>query len=142
MQDRLAGARDGLHQFVGGVLVQEMLISIVDDDEAVRAATGRLMRSLGYFVEVFASAAEFLASPGLQKTKCLIADIHMPAMTGVQLYQKLKETGLAIPTILITAYPDNVVRARALNDGVMCYLHKPFDDEELIGCVRTALERA
>ena len=129
-----------LHPSAGGVVSKGLLISIVDDDEAIRAATGRLMRSCGYRVQAFASAAEFLASPGLDNTNCLIADIHMPAMTGVQLYQKLRETGHAIPTILITAYPDKEVRTRALNDGVMCYLSKPFDDEELMGCVRTALE--
>ncbi|MDP9137863.1 MAG: response regulator [Pseudomonadota bacterium] len=99
------------------------------------------MRSFGYTVEVFPSAADFLASRSLEETGCLICDIHMPAMTGVELYQRLIETGRVIPTILITAYPDNAGRARALNDGVIAYLHKPFDDQDLIRSVRMALER-
>lgn len=123
----------------GGVLSKKLLISIVDDDQSVRASIRRLMRSYGYSAEAFASAAEFLASPCLDDTGCLIADIHMPAMTGVDLHRRLIETGYKIPTILITAYPDKAVRARALSDGVKCYLHKPFDDEELIRCVRMAL---
>ena len=120
---------------------QELLVSIVDDDQAVRASIRRLMRSFGYTVEDFPSAADFLGFPRLAETGCLIADVHMPGMTGVELHRRLVEAGHPIPTILITAYPDNVVRNRALNDGVLCYLHKPFDDEDLIRCVRTALER-
>ena len=71
---------------------------------------------------------------------CLIADVHMPAMTGVELYRHLSEAGYAIPTILVTAYPDDDVRARALNDGVVCYLRKPVDEQHLIRCLRAALE--
>jgi FixJ family two-component response regulator len=122
-------------------LSKGLLISIVDDDEAVRASIGRLMRSLGYSAKVFSSAAEFLAFPRLDDAFCLIADIHMPAMTGIELHRTLVEAGHAIPTILITAYPDDLLRARALSDGVMCYLPKPFDDEALISFVRMALER-
>ncbi len=118
---------------------RESLVSIVDDDPAVRASIGRLIRSFGYSTEIFPTAADFLAFPDLDRIGCLIADVHMPAMTGVELYRKLNETGRSIPTILITAYPDNVVRARALNDGVKCYLRKPFDDEDLIRCVQMAL---
>lgn len=98
------------------------------------------MRSFGYTVEAFPSAADFLVFPRLDETGCLIADVHMPAMTGVELHRRLVEAGRAIPTILITAFPDNAVRARALADGVVCYLTKPFDDEDLIRCVRTAID--
>lgn len=98
------------------------------------------MRSLGYNVEAFPSAANFLASPRLIETTCLVADVHMPAMTGVELYKHLIEAGYTIPTILVTAYPDDVERARALNDGVVCYLRKPVDERHLIGCLRAALE--
>jgi FixJ family two-component response regulator len=98
------------------------------------------MRSLGYSVEAFPSAADFLASPRLIETTCLIADVHMPAMTGIELYRHLIEAGYAIPTILVTAYPDDVDRARALNDGVVCYLRKPVDEQHLIRCLRAALE--
>jgi FixJ family two-component response regulator len=99
------------------------------------------MRSLGYTVEAFPLAADFLASPRLDETACLIADIQMPAMTGVELYQRLIQAGQAIPTILITAFADDIVRARALKDGVVCYLRKPFDENDLMRCVHTALER-
>jgi len=98
------------------------------------------MRSLGYDVAAFPSAADFLASPRLAETACLIADVHMPAMTGLELYEHLIEMGYAIPTILVTAYPDDVDRARAMNDGIVCYLRKPFDEQQLIRCLRAALQ--
>ena len=98
------------------------------------------MRSLGYTVEAFPSAADFLASPRLAETACLIADVHMPAMTGVELYRHLSEAGYAIPTILVTAYPDDDVHARALNDGVVCYLRKPIDENDLLRCLHAALQ--
>jgi FixJ family two-component response regulator len=97
------------------------------------------MRSQGYAVEAFSSAADFLASPRLIETACVIADVHMPAMTGVELYRHLIDAGYAIPTILVTAYPDDVDRARALNDGVVGYLRKPVDEKHLIRCLRAAL---
>jgi FixJ family two-component response regulator len=116
------------------------LISIVEDDHPFRESMRRLMRSLGYTVEAFPSAADFLASRRLHETTCLIADIHMPGMTGVELYARLIAAGHTIPTILVTAHPDETTRARALNDGVVCYLRKPFNDNVLAGCVRKALE--
>lgn len=119
---------------------RKSLISIVEDDDFLRASVRRLMRAFGYSVESFPSAVDFLASPVLDRTACLIADINMPVMTGVELYHQLLETGRRIPTILITAYPDDAIRDRALQDGVLCYLKKPFDDGELLRCVRVALE--
>jgi FixJ family two-component response regulator len=116
------------------------LVSVVEDDRYFRESMRRLMRSLGYNVEAFSSAADFLASPRLIETTCLIADVHMPAMTGVELYRHLIEAGYTIPTILVTAYPDDVDRACALNDGVVCYLRKPVDEQHLIRCLRAALE--
>ena len=115
------------------------LVSVVEDDQFFRESMRRLMRSLGYSVEAFPSAADFLASPRLVDTACLIADVHMPAMTGLELYRHLIDAGYAIPTILVTAYPDSDVRARALNDGVVCYLRKPVDEEHLTRCLRVAL---
>ena len=97
------------------------------------------MRSHGYTVEAFSSAADFLASPRLVETACLITDVHMPAMSGIGLYRYLAEAGHSIPTILITAYPNDVDRASALKDGVVCYLRKPVDDKHLIRCLREAL---
>jgi FixJ family two-component response regulator len=116
-----------------------LLVSIVEDDRFFRESMGRLMRSLGYSVEAFPSAADFLASPRVSATACLIADVHMPAMTGIELHKHLVDAGRAIPTILVTAYPNDVDRARALNDGVVCYLRKPIDEQHLIRCLRTAL---
>jgi|SRR6478735_4159133 len=115
------------------------LVSVVEDDQFFRESMQRLMRSLGYTVEAFASAADFLASPRVVETACLIADVHMPAMTGVELYKHLVSAGYAIPTILVTAYPDDVDRACAIKDGVICYLRKPIDETRLIRCLREAL---
>ena len=115
------------------------LVSVVEDDQFFRESMRRLMRSFGYTVETFPSAADFLASPRLVETACLIADVHMPAMTGLELHRRLIETGYAIPTILVTAYPDDDVRARALKDGVVCYLRKPVDEKHLMRCLRAAL---
>jgi FixJ family two-component response regulator len=100
---------------------------------------GRLIRSLGYTVEAFPSAADFLASRRLAETACLIADVHMPAMTGIELCRRLVDAGCTIPAILVTAYPNDVDRARALNDGVVCYLRKPVDEPHLVRCLRAAL---
>ena len=115
------------------------LVSVADDDQFCRESMARLMRSLGYTVEAFASAADFLASPRLAETACLIADVHMPAMTGIELYRHLLDAGHAIPTILVTAYPNDADRARALNDGVVCYLRKPVAEQHLTRCLRFAL---
>ena len=100
------------------------------------------MKSLGYNVEAFSCAADFLASPRLVETACLIADVQMPATSGIELYRYLIDMGFAIPTILVTAYPSAADQARALNDGVVCYLRKPVDEERLIRCLRAALSAA
>jgi FixJ family two-component response regulator len=115
------------------------LISVVDDDESIREARRGLMKSLGYTAEAFASAEEFLNSRKVRRTSCLIADVQMPGMTGLELYRHLVASGMTIPTILITAYPDDSVRDRALGDGVVCYLSKPFDESDLLACLRSSL---
>jgi FixJ family two-component response regulator len=115
------------------------LVSVVEDDQFFRESMRRLMRSLGYNVETFPSAADFLASPRLVETACLIADVQMPAMTGFELHRRLIAKGYAIPTILVTAYPDGDAGGRALNDGVVGYLRKPVDEKHLMQCLRTAL---
>ena len=116
------------------------LVSIVEDDQFLRASLRRLMRASGYTVETFASAGEFLAFPRLDEFACLIADINMPGISGLELFRRLISAGRQIPTILITAYPDDTARTRALNDGALCYLTKPFGDDDLLGYVRRALE--
>jgi FixJ family two-component response regulator len=115
------------------------LVSIVEDDQFFRESIRRLLRSQGYSVEAFSSAADFLASPRLKETAVLITDVNMPAMTGIELYRHFIDTGHSIPTILVTAYPNDIDRARALDDGVVCYLRKPVSDEHLIRCLREAL---
>jgi FixJ family two-component response regulator len=119
--------------------MKKPLVSVVEDDQFCRDSMGRLMRSMGYAVESFPSAADFLASPRLAETDCLIADVHMPAMTGIELYKHLVDAESAIPTILVTAYPNDTDRARALNDGIVGYLRKPVDEQDLKRCLREAL---
>ena len=116
------------------------LVSVVEDDQFFRESMRRLMRSLGYDVAAFPSAAAFLASPRLAETACLVADVHMPAMTGLELYEHLIAAGHAIPTILVTAGPDDVDQARAVNEGVVCCLRKPLDEQHLIRCLLEALQ--
>jgi FixJ family two-component response regulator len=115
------------------------LVSIVEDDRFFRESMERLLRSLGYTVEAFASAAEFLAFPRRGDAACLIADVNLPAMSGIDLYRRLVDSGNGIPTILMTAYPSDVERMQSLNDGAVCYLRKPFDEQELERCLRLAI---
>jgi FixJ family two-component response regulator len=116
------------------------VISIVDDDESVRIAMNSLVRSLGYIAHTFASAEDFLRSPRLNETSCLITDVQMPGMNGIELQTQLRAKGLRMPIVFITAYPDERTRARSLDAGAVCYLTKPFDEETLIGCLERALK--
>jgi FixJ family two-component response regulator len=122
-------------------LAKDIPISIVDDDESVRDAMAGLMKSYGYLVETFDSGASFLSSDRRSRTDCLIADVQMPGMTGLELHSQLVASGQPIPTILITAHPDERMRARAMKAGVLCYLAKPFCEEDLLGCIRRAVEQ-
>ncbi|MGA7490040.1 MAG: response regulator [Xanthobacteraceae bacterium] len=119
---------------------QVPVISIIDDDASVRAATNRLVRSLGYIACTFASADEFLRSPRLDTTSCVIADIQMPGMSGVELQDLLLAQGRRLPIIFVTAFPDENVRARALDAGAVCFLSKPFDGATLVKYLDVALE--
>jgi len=121
-------------------MLNSTLVSIIDDDQPFRESLRKLVRLFGYTVEAFPSAADFLASRHLPETGCLVADVHMPGMTGLELHRYLVDTGHAIPTILVTAYPDEVVRDQALKDGVVCYLSKPLDDDDLERCLLSALQ--
>lgn len=121
------------------MLYEQSLISIVDDDLYFRESLGRLLKALGYAVGMFPSAVEFLASPKLIITACLIADVHMPVLSGDELYKLLRTKGHAIPTILVTAYPDDDMQRLMLAEGVSCYLRKPLDEDQLIGCLRYAI---
>jgi FixJ family two-component response regulator len=117
----------------------EYLIVIIDDDRPFLESLRRLIRSLGYAVDVFPSAADFLASSRLREASCLIADVNMPSMTGFELFRHLVQIGHPIPTILVTAYPTEADRARAMKEGVICYLRKPIDEPTFSRCLRVAL---
>lgn len=118
------------------------LISIVDDDLSFLDSMRRLLKSLGYDVAAFPTAAQFLASPKLPSTVCLVADVQMPLMTGVQLVEHLNASGRTIPTVLVTAFPNAQLEKRIRSLGVECYLAKPLDEGVLIECLRSACGRA
>jgi FixJ family two-component response regulator len=120
-------------------LPAKIFIAVVDDDSSVRDALTGLMRSLGYDVIAFESAEDFLKSDRRSNVSCLIADVQMPGMTGLELHDRLVAVGEPIPTILVTAYPYARARQRALQSGVRCYLPKPFREDELLGCIHSAV---
>ena len=115
------------------------LVAIVDDDESIRNTTKDLLESAGFAAAAFARAASLLKSRRLSQVSCLIADMRMPQMTGLQLHQHLVALNRAIPTILMTAYPDERAQAQAIKANVVCYLIKPFAADELLACLRCAL---
>jgi FixJ family two-component response regulator len=116
------------------------LISVVDDDASVRAATSKFLRSHGYTVQAYSSAEHFLQSGGLNDTSCVIADLQMPGMSGLELLTMMRAQGYGVPFIFITAFPDETTRARALQAGAICFLSKPFAGPTLINCLGVALE--
>ena len=116
------------------------VISIIDDDASVRVATHRLVSSLGHVAHTFASADDFLRSSQLNDTACVIADVHMPGMSGIELQNLLKTQGHRLPIIFITAFPEESVRAKALEAGAACFLSKPFDARTLIKCLDAAMK--
>jgi FixJ family two-component response regulator len=116
------------------------LIAIIDDDSSVRATTDSLVRSLGYVVYTFASAEEFLRSDRLDDLSCVIADVQMSGMSGVELQAHLLTQGYRVPFIFFTAFPDEQIRAQALRAGAICYLTKPFDGDSLVQGLEVALK--
>jgi FixJ family two-component response regulator len=115
------------------------VISIVDDDESVRTAMKDMVESFGFAAAAFESADEFLRSNRLHETTCLILDIQMPGMSGLELYERLIASGRRIPTMFVTAFPDTRVHDRARQAGAVCCLTKPFDRNDLLGCIHSAL---
>jgi FixJ family two-component response regulator len=118
------------------------MIAIVDDDHVVREAMKSLVRSLGYNVSTFGSAEEFLNSEQISRTSCPITDLHMPGLSGLDLQNRLIATGHRFPIIFITGYPDENVRAHAMNAGAIAFLSKPFNADHLIGYLDKALKAA
>jgi FixJ family two-component response regulator len=121
--------------------VAKNLISIIDDDESVRRTTALLIESLGFRAAAFESAEKFLSSDHLNDASCLIVDVRMPGMNGLQLQSQLAATGSRIPIIFITAYDDKASRQRAMQAGAAAFLGKPFTDEELLQWIRSALRQ-
>ena len=115
------------------------VISIVDDDASGRRATARLLRLAGFSAYAFASAKEFLSSPRLNDTSCLISDVQMPGMSGVELQDYLIAHGHRTPMVFVTAFPEDQIRRQVINAGAVCFLSKPFDETRLLECVNWAL---
>jgi len=118
------------------------VIAIVDDDESFRRATTSFVRSLGYGTASFDSAEAFLKSGHVSDADCLITDVQMPGMTGIELQDRLIAQGHRLPVIFITAFPEMRARAQALAAGAVGFLAKPFDDRNLISCLNEALARS
>jgi len=120
---------------------QVPLIAIIDDDDSLRRALMGLVRSLGHDVDGFASADAFLATGDPGRFGCIVTDIQMPGLSGIELKQRLTRDGCAAPVIMITARAEPTLQARALESGAYCFLKKPFQADELIACVEKALLR-
>ena len=116
------------------------VVAIVDDDESACEGTTDLLKAMGFITKGSRSAEDFLQSSHLRCTACVITDMRMSGMTGLELHDHLVQSGKTIPTILVTAFPNDRDRTRALKAGVVCYLAKPFNDQDLLRCVGSALE--
>jgi FixJ family two-component response regulator len=120
--------------------MSQVLIAIVDDDEAVRDSMESLMLSLGYNASTFGSAEEFLNSKKIRDTSCIISDVQMPGMGGIDLHGHLVARGHCVPIIFMTGHPDDSKGARAMKAGAIGFLSKPFMVDHLIGCIEKALK--
>ena len=118
------------------------LISIVDDDEGIRQALKSLIDSVGFRAEVFDSGETFLNSPYLAQTDCLIADVRMPGMSGLELQDRLSAAGCSIPIVFISAHEDKEARARGLRAGAIDFLQKPFSEDSLLGAISVCLDKS
>jgi FixJ family two-component response regulator len=118
------------------------LISIVDDDDGVRQALKSLIDSVGFRAEVFASGEEFLDSPFISQTDCLIADVRMTGMSGLELQERLNAAGASIPIVFISAHEDREARARGLRAGAIDFLQKPFSEDALLGAISASLDKS
>jgi FixJ family two-component response regulator len=115
-----------------------LLIAVVDDDRSIRNATQDLLNAAGFVTFTFENARSFLGSSVRASVACLVADMRMPGMTGLELHEHLAASGAGIPTVIITAHPAELTRERAREAGITCFLTKPFSPDELLDCVRRA----
>jgi FixJ family two-component response regulator len=120
-------------------MAHEHFIAVVDDDQSVRDAVTNLFRSMGFPAVAFASAEEFLNSGSLDKTSCIVLDVQMPGMGGLSLQSHLAATGHQIPIVFVTGYPDAGLRDKAMSLGAVCFLTKPFNEDDLVDGLRSAL---
>ena len=118
----------------------DRMIAVVDDDESVRLATVDLLLSLGFACEAFESAEAYLKSDAGNRMSCLILDVGMPGLGGLELQQLLTDQGRLVPIIFITSFPSRRVRQQAIKGGAICYLPKPYSVDELLNCIRLALD--
>lgn len=118
------------------------LVAIVDDDKSLRNAIQDLLKAAGFATAAFESAETFLGSASRARAACVVADMRMPGMSGLDLYQHLLASGRGIPTVIITAHSEQLAQARAREAGITCYLIKPFAPDELLECVHQALAKS
>ena len=123
-------------------MAERPLVAIVDDDKSIRNATQDLLKAAGFSTAAFEDAESFLGSASRASASCVVADIRMPGMNGLELYQMLVASGDGIPTVIITAHPEELTRSRARDAGITCYLSKPFAPDDLLECVREALAKS
>jgi FixJ family two-component response regulator len=123
-------------------LAKAHVIAIIDDDPSAREATQRLVRSLGHKTQVFSSAEEYLQSGQGRHSSCLITDLHMPGMSGIDLQDRLIADGCRVPIIFVTAYFEERIEAQAMEAGAFGFLRKPFDDQSFVDCLDKALSHA
>jgi FixJ family two-component response regulator len=126
----------------GAEMAGRPLVAVVDDDPSIRNATRDFLKAAGFAAATFADAQSFLGSASRASTACVVADMRMPGMTGLELYQALVASGERIPTVIITAHPEELTQARAREAGITCYISKPFDPDDLLECVREALAKS
>jgi FixJ family two-component response regulator len=120
---------------------EQPLVALVDDDESMLNAMKDVVNAEGFSAVTFASAERFLRSKRLQNVSCLVTDMYLPAMTGLELHRHLVAANRLIPTVLISARPEERVREQALQANIVCYLAKPFRAEELVACIRQAMQQ-
>jgi FixJ family two-component response regulator len=123
----------------GTAVTEQVQIAVVDDDESFRIALEGFIRSLGYLARSFSSGDEFMGSTDLRHYACIISDIQMPGMSGIEMKQRLALNGIAIPVIMVTARMEPFLRDQALQAGALCVIRKPFDPQDLIACIDGAL---